>query len=170
MMTLSKSEEKKLRRAGAKAKAEKPLVRKTDRYNVWLVRSSDKSTFYTVTFTKGDKPGEIKADCTCANASKKNHNCKHPMAAYGLYKQAVIERAKARLCSEGCEAPTVEGETLCSDCLEASELSRVAQLRHAEAVAMAPTLIECKECHDFCPSADMLSETNPVCPSCVLFG
>jgi len=146
MMTITAEAKATFAKAGRKARAEKPLVRKTDKAEVWLVRSSDKKNFYTVTFSKNGQ-GELTADCTCPNAKKgSKHNCKHPAAAFDLMKQAVNNRAVAKATpTPATNEPAPE---------PASSIE-----------------VECRVCGDFWPEAAMSGAGyNPICPNCLLFG
>lgn len=149
-MAINIADKAKWEKAISKAKTEKPHVKALEfgKYQV-----CGKGGCYTVTWS--GKGSEMQAECDCP-AGKKGRPCYHIPATSGAFKLSVIERAKARTCSD-CPAPALDGEALCNDCLQASEESRLEQT--------APSLytLTCKKC-----SADFqtTNRSNLYCSSC----
>jgi hypothetical protein len=76
-----------LARATERARAEKPLVRKTSTYGTYEVRSSDKTRWYTVKCISATK------EITCNCSSRKP--CKHIAAVAPLHSYIARQRQEA---------------------------------------------------------------------------
>lgn len=111
-----------LARAAEKARNEKPLVKKTETYGVYEVRSSDKTRWYTVKCNSANKT----ITCNCKAAKP----CYHIAAVAPLHSYIARQKQEAEKASQG-EEPVqpicgcgnaayahFNGEWKCIDCVK----------------------------------------------------
>ncbi len=111
-----------------KAKTVKPRV-KVIGFGQFQVQSSDKTTWYTVTFTQ--HPGTRKLECSCSCKSQKGSNprpCYHCPACALFYKWQLLTKSRAqsaaapkqiacRACLVEYEAEDLDSTGLCPECI-----------------------------------------------------
>jgi len=128
-MSILITEKTRVEAAIKKARELRPLV-KIIAFGKFEVAGSKGETYH-VEFNKQGLG--LVGSCNCKAGLANKHACYHLAAAYPIFKQQVTERASARTCSNDCPNEAVSADNLCCDCLEASELSRIAQQRMAQA-------------------------------------
>ncbi len=99
-LTIDKKAHKTLAAAAARAKAEKPFIKRTEERGVYLVRSANGETFYTVRCNSEDRS----VSCSCPA----NKPCKH-IAAVAPYHSFLISQEGAQTLIAPVPAPAPVG-------------------------------------------------------------